>query len=64
MQQTHWQVDRLRGAVLHLSDTPVALASLTKSYIAGHAADAALAAGATGVMLNIGGDIVVRGDLA
>jgi len=64
MQQSHWQVDRQRGAVIHLTDTPVALASLTKSYIAGHAADAALAAGATGVMLNIGGDIVVRGDLA
>jgi thiamine biosynthesis lipoprotein len=64
MQETHWQVDRLRGTVIHLTDTPLALASLTKSYIAGHAADAALAAGATGVMLNIGGDIVVRGDLA
>jgi hypothetical protein len=64
MQQTHWQVDPLRGTAVHLTDTPVALASLTKSYIARHAADAALAAGATGVMLNIGGDIVVRGDLA
>jgi thiamine biosynthesis lipoprotein len=64
MQQTHWQVDRLRGAVIRLTDTPLTLASFTKSYIAGHAADAALAAGATGVMLNIGGDIVVRGNLA
>jgi FAD:protein FMN transferase len=64
MQQTHWQVDRLRGAAIHLTGTPLALASFTKSYLAGHAADAALAAGATGVMLNIGGDIVVRGNLA
>jgi FAD:protein FMN transferase len=64
MRQTHWKVDRLRGAAIHLTDTPLALASFTKSYIAGRAADAALAAGATGVMLNIGGDIVVRGDLA
>jgi FAD:protein FMN transferase len=64
MQQTHWQVDRLRGTAIHLTDTPLALASFTKSYIAGRAADAALAAGATGVMLNIGGDIVVRGNLA
>jgi thiamine biosynthesis lipoprotein ApbE len=64
MQQTHWQVDRLRGAAIHLTDTPLALASFTKSYIAGRAADAALAAGATGIMLNIGGDIVVRGNLA
>jgi FAD:protein FMN transferase len=64
MQQTHWQVDRLRDAAIHLTDTPLAFASFTKSYIAGHAADAALAAGATGVMLNIGGDIVVRGNFA
>jgi thiamine biosynthesis lipoprotein len=64
MQQTHWQVDRLRGAAIHLTDTPLSLASFTKSYMAGHAADAALAAGATGVMLNIGGDIVVRGNIA
>jgi thiamine biosynthesis lipoprotein len=64
MQQTHWQVDRLGGTAAHLSDTPLAFATFTKSYIAGHAADAALARGATGVMLNIGGDIVVRGDLA
>ena len=64
MQQTHWQVDCLDGTAIHLTDTPLALASFTKSYIAGRAAAAALAAGATGVMLNIGGDIVVRGNLA
>jgi thiamine biosynthesis lipoprotein ApbE len=64
MQQTHWQVNCLGGTAIHLTDTPVVLASLTKSYIAGRAADAALAVGATGVMVNIGGDIVVRGDLA
>jgi thiamine biosynthesis lipoprotein len=64
MRQIHWQIDRRRGTVVHLTGTPLALASFTKSYMAGHAADAALAAGATGVMLNIGGDIVVRGDLA
>ena len=64
MQQTHWQVDCLRGAAIHLTDTPLAFASFTKSYIAGRAVDTALAAGATGVMLNIGGDIVVRGNLA
>jgi FAD:protein FMN transferase len=64
MQQAHWRVDRLRSAAIHLTDSPLALASFTKSYIAGRAADAALAAGATGIMLNIGGDIVVRGDLA
>jgi len=64
MQQTHWQLDRLGGTAIHLTGTPLAFASFTKSYIAGRAADAALAAGATGVMLNIGGDVVVRGNLA
>ena len=63
MQQAHWQLDRSNRTATHLTDTPLALASFTKSYIAGHAADAALAAGATGVTLNIGGDIVVRGNI-
>lgn len=60
MRQTHWQLDPSNSTATRLTDTPLALASFTKSYIAGHAADAALAAGATGVVLNIGGDIVVR----
>jgi len=64
MQQRHWQIDPQRGTATHLSDAPLALASFTKSTIAGHAADAALAAGATGAMLNLGGDIVVRGDIS
>jgi thiamine biosynthesis lipoprotein ApbE len=63
MQQQHWRLDTMQGIARRTSDAPVALASLAKSYIASRAADAALAAGATGAMLNIGGDIVVRGDL-
>ena len=63
MQQSHWQLDPLNGTATHLTDSPLALASFTKSYIVDHAADAALAAGATGVMLNVGGDIVVRGNI-
>jgi thiamine biosynthesis lipoprotein ApbE len=61
--QQHWLLDRANGTAMRTSDVPVALASLAKSYIAGRAVDAALAAGAPGVMLNIGGDIVVRGSL-
>jgi thiamine biosynthesis lipoprotein len=63
MQQPHWQLDRASGTAMRLSDVPLALASFTKSYIAGRAVDAAMAAGVSGVMLNIGGDIVARGNL-
>jgi thiamine biosynthesis lipoprotein len=64
VQQTHWRLDPANRTATHLTPTPITLASFTKSYIADRAANAALSAGATGVMLNIGGDIVVRGDLA
>lgn len=63
MQQLHWILDHERGTATRLSDVPLALASFTKSYISARAADAALAAGAAGVMLNVGGDVVVRGNL-
>lgn len=63
MQQPHWELDAARGTAMRVSDVPLALASFTKSYVEGRAAEAALAAGASGVMLNVGGDIVVRGDL-
>ena len=63
MQQPHWKLDRTAGTATRLSAAPLVLASFTKSLITSHAADAALAAGATGVMLNVGGDIVTRGSL-
>ena len=47
----------------HTSDTPLALNSFVKSYIAGRAAETALnASGARGLVVNIGGDLVVRGE--
>lgn len=47
----------------HLSDVPLVLSSFTKSYILDRAARAALATdGVSGVVVNIGGDLVVRGD--
>lgn len=61
MQRPHWQLDAEQQTAKHLDNAPIALNSFAKSFIAGHAADAAMAAGATGVLLNIGGDIVVRG---
>lgn len=59
--QPHWQLDPARRTATRLSDTPLALASFAKSHISVQAADAAMHNGATGVMLNAGGDIVVRG---
>ena len=63
MNQLHWRLDRNAGTATRLSNAPLVLASFTKSLIASHAADAALAKGATGIMLNVGGDIVARGSL-
>ncbi len=61
----HWSVDAVAGRVTHLSATPLALNSFTKSYIIGKAASAAMASGGvTSAVVNIGGDVVVRGDRA
>ncbi len=61
MAQQHWSLDTAHGTATRLSDAPLTLASFVKSRITSEAADAALKAGATGVMLNVGGDIVTRG---
>jgi len=63
MQQRHWSLDATARTATHLSNAPLALNSFTKTYIISHAADAALATpNVSGVVANIGGDIVVRGD--
>ncbi len=63
MQQPHWSLDRVHGTAMRLTDVPLAFATFVKSSITDRAAKAALAAGASGVMLNVGGDVVVRGSL-
>lgn len=63
MQQPAWQLDAVHGTATRLTATPLVLASFVKSRITAAAADAALRSGATGVMLNVGGDIVLRGDI-
>jgi hypothetical protein len=61
-QQQHWRLDPEARTATHLSSAPLVLSSFTKSYIAGHAADAVLATGnASSVVVNIGGDLAVRG---
>ncbi len=62
VRRPHWRLDRAAQAATHLDRAPIALNSFAKSYIAGHAADAALAVpGVNSVVVNIGGDLVVRG---
>src|ERR1700722_8579461 len=57
-----WRLNEKSGTATRLSDTPLMLNSFTKSYIIERAAEAALRTpGVTGVVLNIGGDLVVRG---
>ena len=63
MAQPHWLLDPAAGTATRLGAAPLVLASFVKSLVTGAAADAALRAGATGVMLNVGGDIVTRGAL-
>lgn len=63
VQKAHWKLDPVNRTATHLSETPLAMNSFVKSYIVGHSADAALrVAGVRGVVVNIGGDLVVRGD--
>ena len=56
----HWALDRANGTATHLSAAPIALNSFTKSYVIEKAADAAMKH-ASGVVVNIGGDLVVKG---
>ena len=63
MQQQHWTLNANQRTATHLSTAPLALNSFTKSYIISRSADAALAIpNITATVVNIGGDIVVRGD--
>jgi thiamine biosynthesis lipoprotein ApbE len=62
-QQAHWSLDAATQSATHLSDTPLAMNSLVKSYILDRAATAALRASkSSALVLNVGGDLVVRGD--
>lgn len=60
--EVQWRLDEQSGQATRLTGTPLMLNSFTKSYVIERAAAAALRApGVTGVVLNIGGDLVVRG---
>ena len=62
VRQAHWHLDPIARTATHLSDAPLMLNSFAKSYIIERACAAALAAGhLTSALVNLGGDIVVRG---
>jgi FAD:protein FMN transferase len=63
VRQAHWRLDAANRTATHLSDTPLVLASFTKSYILNRAAGAAMKSGVSSAVVNIGGDLVVRGTL-
>jgi thiamine biosynthesis lipoprotein ApbE len=59
-----WTLDRLTGAATRTGEAPLVFAAIAKSYIIDRAADAAMRAGVAAAVVNIGGDIAVRGDHA
>jgi FAD:protein FMN transferase len=62
MRQQHYILNENNHTAQRTSDASLILNSFAKSYIMNKAADAALAVpGVKGIVLNIGGDIIVRG---
>ena len=62
VHQSHWRLDPVRRTATHLSDAPLRLNSFAKSYVIEKACAAALASGAIATaVVNLGGDLVVRG---
>lgn len=62
--QTHWQLDADNQSATRLSEAPLRLNTFTKSYIIDKACEAALAVdGIEALVVNAGGDIIVRGNL-
>jgi len=65
VKQVHWQLDAAEQTATHLSRTPLMLNSFVKTYIIKKAAASAMAiAGVNAVVVNIGGDMVITGNLA
>lgn len=64
VKRKHWLLDAGTRTATHLDTAPLALNSFAKSYIIDKAANAALCTGnVRSVVLNIGGDLVIRGQL-
>ena len=64
VQKIDWHLDVLHQTATHLSNSPLVLNSFTKSYIIQHAAKVAMQIEKVqAIVVNIGGDIVVAGNL-
>jgi thiamine biosynthesis lipoprotein ApbE len=62
VHQPHWRLDPVARTATHLTAVPLMLNSFAKSFIISRACDAAMAAGSLeAAVVNIGGDLVVRG---
>jgi FAD:protein FMN transferase len=61
-----WRLDPVAHTALRLSDCPISLNGIAKGYIVEKACETALAesAGLQGLLLNVGGDLRVRGQTA
>jgi len=63
-KQPHWRLDHVSRSATHLSTSPLVLNTFVKSYIIRHAADAGkVASQAAAIIVNIGGDLIVSGNL-
>ena len=63
-QQKHWMLNPSNGTATHLSNAALKLNSFVKSYIIHQATEAAMKCnGVSGVVMNIGGDILIQGDV-
>jgi len=63
VKQAHWKLDEINHTAQHLDDAALMLNTFVKSYIMDKACTTAMATdGVNGVVLNIGGDIIVRGE--
>ncbi len=62
--EKQWTLDASAHTATHTGDASLVLASFTKSYIIDRAANAAMRTGVHSVLVNIGGDLAVRGSLA
>ncbi|WP_082435208.1 DUF2271 domain-containing protein [Pedobacter sp. Hv1] len=64
MQQTHYQLNQQNSTATRLSNAPLVMNTFAKSYIINLACDAALASSKVrAVVVNIGGDLVIKGDV-
>ncbi len=65
VREQNWKLDSANRAATHTSRTPLAMNSFVKSYIVGHSVDAAMRVkGVSGVEINVGGDLVIRGNFS